>query len=137
MEKKRILWIEDDADMLMGLVRPLERDGHEIIIAKNEREALEKVNESESDFDLLLFDIIIPTGINGDVGDVPFVGMRLLKKLLVKMKIKTPIIVLSVVREQGMINEMLEMGVKKVLPKGAFLPSKLRDEVYETLGVQE
>ena len=137
MEKKRILWIEDDADMLMGLVRPLERDGHEIIVVNNEREALEKVNESESDFDLLLFDIIIPTGIKGDVGDVPFVGMRLLKKLLVELKIKTPIIVLSVVRDSDLIDEMYRMGVEKVLPKGAFLPSKLRDEVYETLGVQE
>jgi len=135
MEKKRILWIEDDADMLMGLVRPLEIDGHEIIIAKNEQEALEKVKESESDFDLILFDIIIPTGIKGDVGDVPFVGIRLLENFLIKMKIETPIIVLSVVRDQEIINEMLKMGVKKFLPKGAYLPSKLREEVYETLGV--
>ena len=133
MEKKRILWIEDDADMLMGLVRPLERDGHEIVVAKNEREALEKVNESESDFDLLLFDIIIPTGIQGDMGEVPFVGMRLLEKLLVEMKIKTPIIVLSVVRDQEMINEMNSLGVKEVLPKGAYLPSKLKEKVYEVL----
>lgn len=135
MEKKRILWIEDDADMLMGLVRPLERDGHEIIVAKNEQEALEKVKES--DFDLILFDIIIPTGIKGDVGDVPFVGMRLLENFLIKMKIGTPIIVLSVVRDQNMINEVLEIGVKKVLPKGAYLPSELKEEVYEVLRVQD
>jgi len=137
MEKKRILWIEDDVDMLRGLVRPLEKDGHEIIVAKNEKEALEKVNESESNFDLILFDIIIPTGKKGDVGDVPFVGMRLLENFLIKMKIGTPFIVLSVVRDHEMINEMLEMGVKKVLPKGAYLPSKLKEEVYEVLRVQD
>jgi len=134
METKKILWIEDEADLLMGLVRPLEKDGHEIIVVKDENEALETIEKS--DFDLILFDIIIPTGIQGDMGDVPFVGMRLLEKLLVGMKIKTPIIVLSVVRDSTMINKMYEMGTKKVLPKGAFLPSKLREEVYEILGVR-
>ena len=134
METKKILWIEDEADLLMGLVRPLEKDGHEIIVVKDENEALETIEKS--DFDLILFDIIIPTGIQGDMGDVPFVGMRLLENILVGMKIKTPIIVLSVVRDSTMINKMYEMGAKKVLPKGAFLPSKLREEVYEMLGVR-
>jgi len=134
METKKILWIEDDADLLIGLVRPLEKDGHEIIIVKDEKEALETIEKSN--FDLILFDIIIPTGIPGDMGEVPFVGMRLLEKLLVGMKIKTPIIVLSVVHDSTMINRIYEMGAKKVLPKGAFLPSKLREEVYEMLGVR-
>jgi len=134
MEARRILWIEDDADMLMGLVRPLERDGHEIIVATDEIEALEKIKENK--FDLILFDIIIPTGVKGNSRDIPFVGMELLKKLK-DMNIKTPIIVLSVVRDQKMINEMLDMGVKKVLPKGAYLPSKLKEEIYEVLALQE
>ena len=134
MEARRILWIEDDADMLMGLVRPLERDGHEIIVATDEIEALEKIKENK--FDLILFDIIIPTGVKGNSRDIPFVGMELLKKLK-DMNIKTPIIVLSVVRDQKMINEMLDMGVKKVLPKGAYLPSKLKKEIYDVLGLRD
>jgi CheY-like chemotaxis protein len=132
MEQKKILWIEDDADMLMGLVRPLENDGHEITVAKDEKEALERIEKF--DFDLILLDMIIPTGVKGDVGDVPFVGMRLLKKLSIDMKLKTPIIVLSVVRDSEIISEMYGLGVEKVLPKGAYLPSKLKEEVYESLG---
>ncbi len=135
MKTKRILWIEDDADLLMGLVRPLEKDGYEIIVVKDEQEALRTIEES--DFDLILFDIIIPTGIKGDEGNVHFVGMRLLETLLISMKIKTPIVVLSVVRDSEMINTMYEMGVKKILLKGTCLPSKLREEVYRTLEVQE
>ena len=134
MEARRILWIEDDADMLMGLVRPLERDGHEIIVATDEIEALEKIKENK--FDLILFDIIIPTGVKEDPGDVPFVGMELLKKLK-DMNITTPIIVLSVMRNKKMINKMYEMGVKKVLPKGAYLPSKLKKEIYDVLGLRD
>ena len=133
METKKILWIEDDADLIMGLVRPLEKDGYEVTVAKDEKEALETIGESV--FDLILFDVIIPTGIKGDIGDIYFVGMGLLKKLLIDMKLKTPVIVLSVVRDLELINEMYKMGVKKVLPKGAYLPSELREEIYETLGV--
>lgn len=134
MEQKKILWVEDDADVLMGLVRPLEKDGHEITVAKDEKEALERIEKF--DFDLILLDMIIPTGVKGDVGDVPFIGMRLLKTLSIDMKIKTPIIVLSVVRDPDIIEEMNGLGVKEVLQKGAYLPSKLKEKVYETLAVQ-
>jgi len=129
METKKILWIEDDAYLLMGLVSPLKKDGHEIIVALNESEALEKIEKS--DFDLILCDIILPTGVKGDMGDVSFVGMRLLKKLLIELEIKTPIIVLSVVHDPPMIDNMYEMGAKIVMEKGAILPSKLKDEIYE------
>jgi len=116
----------------MGLVRPLEKDGHKIIIAEDEKESLELIKQS--DFDLILFDIIIPAGIKGDKGKFSLVGMRLLETLLIKMKIKTPIIVLSVVRDE---EKMYKMGVKKVLPKGTYLPSQLKKEIYTTLGIQE
>lgn len=132
MRKLKILWIEDDAKILMGLVRPLEKDGHKIIIAEDEKESLELIKQS--DFDLILFDIIIPTGIKGDKGNFTLVGMRLLENLLIKMKIETPIIVLSVVRDE---EKMYKMGVKKVLPKGTYLPSELKKEIYKTLGIQE
>lgn len=131
MKAKRILWIEDDADLLMGLIRPLKKDGHEIIVAKDEKEALETIRKT--DFDLIILDIIIPTGVKGDKGGVHFIGVRLLEKLLVDLNIKTPIIVLSVVRDPDMIEEMYAMGAKKVLPKAAYLPSKLKEEVYTAL----
>lgn len=133
MESKKILWIEDDASKLMGLVRPLEKDGHKIIIATDEKEALELIEKSN--FDLILVDILIPTGRKYDKGNEHFVGMRLLNKLLVEMNIQTPIIVLSVVSDKEMIENMTLIGVNKVLSKGVLLPSKLRQEIYEILGV--
>ena len=131
METKKILWVEDDADLLMGLVKPLKKDGHEIIVARSEQEALETIEKS--DFDLILSDIIIPTGIERDPENCSYVGMQLLETLLIDMKIKTPIMVLSVVCDREMIEKMYEMGVKNVLQKGAYLPSKLKEEVYATL----
>ena len=119
----------------MGLVRPLEKDGHEITVAKDEKEALELIEGSV--FDLILLDIIIPTGEEGDVGDVEYVGIELLKKLSIDMKIETPILVLSVVRDPDKIEEINGLGVEEVLPKGAYLPSKLKEKVYRVLGVRE
>lgn len=133
MEQKKILWIEDDASKLMGLVKPLEKDGHKIIVAIDEKEALELIDKFN--FDLILIDIIIPAGIKNDKGDEHFVGMRLLNRLMVEMNIQTPIIVLSVVHDKEMVDKMFLMGVNKVLSKGVLLPSKLRHEIYETLGV--
>lgn len=135
MEVKRILWIDYDANILMELARPLEKDGYKVIVAKDEKEALELIEKSK--FDLILSDIIIPTGIKGDEENIPFVGMRLLKILLIAREIKTPIVVLSVVRDPEMINEMYEMGVKRVLQKGECLSSELKKEVYKVLEVQE
>ena len=131
MNKKKILWIEDDATELMGLVKPLEKDGHKIVVAEDEIKALEIIDKFN--FDLILFDIIIPSGIKGNIGNEYFVGLRLLRKLIFEMNIKTPIIVLSVVRDQEMINEISNLGVKKILQKGAFLPSKLKEEINDTL----
>lgn len=133
MERKRILWIDDDADLLNGLVRPLKKDGYKIIVAKNEKEALERIEEF--DFVLILSEIIIPTGTKGSAKNPPFAGMRLLKTLLVDMKIKTPIIVLSIVSDEKMMGDMLDMGVKKILQKGEYLPAKLKKEVYKVMGV--
>jgi len=132
MEQKMILWIEDDADKLMGLVRPLEKDGHKIIVTYNEAEALEKIDKCN--FDLIIVDIIIPTGVKEDKGDIPFVGMELLKKIKEK-QINTPILVLTVVRHKKMIDEMYHLGAIKVLKKGACFPTKLKEEIYEILGL--
>jgi len=134
VKPRKILWVEDDANVLMGLVRPLEKDGHKIIIAEDEIDALELINENN--FDLILVDIIIPTGKKDDYGHTEFVGFDLLKKIK-ELEIEVPIIVLSVIRDPNMIKEMYEIGVKLVLPKGAYLPSKLKEQVYEVLGVDK
>lgn len=135
MERKRILWIDDDADLLKGLVRPLEKDGYKIIVAKNEKDALERIEEFN--FVLILSEITLPTGIKGSAKPPPFVGMRLLETLLINMKIKTPFIVLSVISDEEMISDMYKMGVKKVLQKGEYLPAKLKKEIDELLEVRD
>ena len=139
MKTKKILWIDYDANSMIELVRPLEKDGYKIMVANNEKEALETIEKSKSNFDLILSDIIIPPDVNGYAKKIPFVeiGMRLLKTLLIDKKIKTPIVVLSVVSDKEKIGKIYDMGVKKILQKQECLANELKKEVDEILEAQD
>ena len=134
METLKILWVEDDAQKLKGLVKPLEKDGHKIIFAEDKEEALNRIENN--DFNLIIVDLIIPTGEQDNNGKNHFVGVDLIK-ILKQKNIAAPIIVLSVVRDYDIIEELQSIGVNTILPKGSFLPSHLKKEVYRTLGVED
>jgi DNA-binding response OmpR family regulator len=54
-----ILWIEDDFYHVRGLVKPLEKDGYKITIARSVIEAKEHLINWQ-DFSAILLDLIIP-----------------------------------------------------------------------------
>jgi len=59
---KKILVIDDEEIIIKSLSKLLERNGHEVFIAKNGEDAIVMIEEI--DFDLILADIRMP-GING------------------------------------------------------------------------
>jgi len=130
MESQKILWVEDDAIKLKGLVRPLEKDGHKIFYAEDQEEALGLIEIY--DFNLIVVDLLIPIGKKWDTGINHFVGVNLIK-ILKEKKILTPICVLSVVRDPDIIQQIKSMGVEKFLQKGSLLPSMLKKEIYDML----
>jgi CheY-like chemotaxis protein len=130
---KKILWIEDDAFLLGGLVRPLEKDGYQIVVARNEKEALKALENEE--FDLILFDIIIPSGSDEDY--VEYVGLRLADEIVTKRNIRTPIIAISVVSRPDILDNFYKLGFKKIFSKGHVLPSELKEEVNKILNIRK
>ncbi len=132
---KRILWIEDDAGNLRGLIRPMEKKGCRITIALTEEQALEALDNGI--FDLILLDLIIESGLSTEEpineSDYARVGVRLAEEILIKRKINVPIIVISVVNDPKIMNRLLDMGIKKFLHKGRILPSELNSEISEIL----
>lgn len=132
-KKFSILWIEYEANKLVALVKPLVEDGNEITIARNEKEALLKLENNK--FDLIILDLIIPTGEKGGVQLKDYVGVHLLETVLIKMKISTPVIVFSVLRSPDITKKVMDMGVKKFLIKGDFPAGAFAKEVYQTLGI--
>jgi two-component system alkaline phosphatase synthesis response regulator PhoP len=59
---ERILVVEDEPDMLMGLQDNLQFEGYKVVTAKDGQEALDKVNDARPD--LILLDIMLPK-LNG------------------------------------------------------------------------
>ncbi|MGE3262010.1 MAG: response regulator [Bacteriovoracia bacterium] len=56
---RKILLVDDDVRNIFALTNALEQKGASIVIARNGREAIEKVN-TESELDLILMDVMMP-----------------------------------------------------------------------------
>jgi len=124
-EPKSILWIEDDYKQLIDLIEPMRDEGYLFDFAIDEKTALEKINGAE--YDLIILDIIIPEDISSEILEPSlFIGSRLAKKILIDKKITTPIVVCSVVNDQRIKDELADLNIKMILPKGRILPSQLK-----------
>ena len=62
MTKKRILWVDDEIDLLRAHVRLLEEKGYTVEVAANGEDAIEMAREK--DYDLVFLDEMMP-GIGG------------------------------------------------------------------------
>jgi two-component system, OmpR family, alkaline phosphatase synthesis response regulator PhoP len=129
-----ILWVEDEAVQIGGLVRPLKNDKHNIIVALDKKDALQKLKNNEPD--LIILDLIIPAGIDNPQKRTiePYEGMLFLEEAK-RISPNVPVIVLTIVSDQEVLDSVRKLGADKILRKGSYLPSDLRKEVYALLGL--
>jgi CheY-like chemotaxis protein len=133
MSKKKIVWIEDDTDIINDVVRPLERGGYAIERFYTVKEALDNI-ETLRACDLILLDLIIPPGETDErFGHYP--GMYLLRTFRQKYQFEQPVIVLSVVADVEVFQDLKELGA--VIENKPILPSKLKRLVEEVLEIAE
>ncbi len=64
---KKILVVDDEPDILLSVGQMLEMSGYEVIRAKDGNECIDKLNELESDPDLIILDIMMPDVSGWDV----------------------------------------------------------------------
>lgn len=102
----KVLVIEDEELMLKALEFRLKKDDHEVVTAKDGREALIKLQEGS--FDLIITDIMLP-----------FVsGLEIIGKVKQTLELKdTPIIVLSAVGLENVVLEAFELGIDDFITK--------------------
>lgn len=130
-----ILWIEDEASRIHGIMRPLEREGHTIDVAPDKLRALDFLSTRQ--YDLILLDIIIPEGADRTGDDLePYEGIRVLQTIRGELGLKTPVIIFSVVNETTVREATKRLGVQKILSKGSLLPSDMKNAVYQVLGLK-
>jgi CheY-like chemotaxis protein len=128
MPKATIVWIEDDIDVIYPVVIPLVEDGYLIEKIYSIKEARARLGQILN-ADLVLLDMIAPDEVNEHYPGLEF--MRDLRK----ENIKAPVIVLTVVSAKEVHDELIALGVKKILRKPV-RPTVLKQTVEEVLGAR-
>jgi DNA-binding response OmpR family regulator len=101
----KILIVEDDDTILMGLKDDLEFEGYEVAVANNGRDGYMLAKNTE--FNLIILDILLPE----------LTGFEICKKLR-EEQVKTPILMLTAAKTEEMDKVMgLEMGADDYVTK--------------------
>lgn len=120
----RILLIDDDSDTCNIYGEFLSEAGYQVDFAKDGEEGLAKI--LQGGYDLVLLDIMMPK----------LDGISLLKKLKERPEGNTyngPIVVLSALDQEYIINEALKLGAKGVLSKPGLTPDTALQKISEFL----
>ncbi|MDB4927514.1 response regulator transcription factor [Mucilaginibacter sp.] len=108
----RILVAEDDDLMLKTLEFRLKKDGHEVIITHDGREALEKIESCMPD--LIITDIMMPYSS----------GLEIISAVRQKYANRIPIIMLSGMGQEDVVLEAFQLGADDYITK-PFSPNEL------------
>ena len=119
----KILIAEDDELMLKTLEFRLKKDQHQIIVARDGREALQKIEEHLPD--LVISDIMMPYNS----------GLEIVSA--VKERLNIPIIILSAMGQEDVVLEAFKLGADDFLTK-PFSPNELSVRIRRfSLGIQK
>jgi len=119
MENKKILIIDDDADLTKATQAVLESEQYIVVTAANRREGMEKIKAEQPD--LIILDVMMDTWEDG------FEMARELKKNDECNEI--PILMLTGVEEKTGINFKSTAGDKTWCPVDGFLDKPVEPEV--------
>ena len=108
----RILIAEDDDLMRKTIEFRLKRDGHEVIVTCDGRDALEKIDEFMPD--LIITDIMMPYTS----------GLEVTGAVRQKYETRIPIIILSAMGQEDVVMEAFELGADDFMTK-PFSPNEL------------
>jgi len=108
----KILVCEDEEILLTSLTFRLKKQGFEIILAKDGKEALEKIKTESPD--LIVADIVMPQ----------VSGLELITFVRKKMKSNLPIIMISAMGNDDTVLEAFRLGATDFIAK-PFKPSEL------------
>lgn len=100
---KKILLVEDNETIVMGLKYSLEQESFKVDVAKNQSEAKEKIKQEK--YDVFLLDISLPDGSGFDICK------------LIKQQQDTPVIFLTAREEENDVVKGLDLGADDYIIK--------------------
>jgi len=129
-EKPEILYIEDEIDLEKEFPEILAIEGYDVDKARNGDEALQKLRNHGKEYDLIILDIMMPTGeeIAPDQSAKGGfeTGKVILKKLRHELKLQIPVIVLTAYSKPETEDELRSFGISEFLGKPTSLTELLR-----------
>jgi len=111
---KKILWIEDEADIIKYVISPLKRKGFSFQIAESYEE-FNKIKHDTDKFDLILLDLILPK--KNSTPPYDYVGLKILDELTNELKTEIPIIVFTVVNNHKTNSKLSKYNIYDILYK--------------------
>lgn len=122
ISKKTVLLVEDEADIRLLYAEILMDAGYEVVQAKNGEEARDGVQNV--DWDILLLDIILPQED----------GLQLLRDFKdTSYTKKGPVIVLTNLKSNHVMNDADELGVYGYIVKSDITPDEILTQVSRAL----
>ena len=121
----RILIVEDEPNMRMGLTDNLEYEGYEVENANNGEDGLKAIINGK--FDLIVLDVMMPKMDGLDV-------LRALKSEP-PVVANGPVVLLTNVTHDPVINMAKDLGVKDNLVKSDITPGDLLEYINKMLGI--
>ncbi len=106
LKVKKVLVVDDDPTARRLIGRALQRSGYFVVLASDGSRAL-TVLEDNPDFDLLVTDMQMPK----------MDGRALVTAVLERFKNPPPVIIVSGAIKLSQITGLLDMGVKRFMPK--------------------
>lgn len=136
----KILWVDDDYFHIQSLLRQVEKKGYKIDYALNAADGFVKA-KNWKEYKIIIVDIILPlsnhneklsdTVKSWELEDYPGVGF--LKWLLLELKVKIPVVVLSVIEDLLDKYELQGLGVAEVITKTGQGPSQIAERLNQYL----
>lgn len=103
--KKKIVLAEDNSVLSLLLKFRLEKDGYELLIAKNGKQAIELIEEENPD--LILTDVMMDY----------ISGLEVISHVRNKLESKTPILVFSSSGQEEMVLNAFNLGANDFMSK--------------------
>ncbi len=121
MQRNKIVLAEDNSTLSLLLKYRLEKEGFELLIATNGKEAIEFVENYDPD--LVLTDIMMPF----------YSGLEVISHIRNKLQKDTPVIIFSSAGQEEMVLKAFSLGANDFMTK-PFSPNELVIRVKRLFG---
>jgi CheY-like chemotaxis protein len=149
--KNRILWIEDESNLLKNMLRILIKEGFVIDNIDNKKDAIIKIDQGISEYDLIILDIILPSGEDlteetyystlEKISD--FEGIELIEYLKNHNPENVPIVIITIISQNEVRERITTLfedksyNIKDVLYKSNLRQSEIGSSIYNAIKTHE